>query len=97
MLAIPAAAVAYGVYRLIASYDENFQELSRAKEEVKRQMPKTGQYQAAHRVAQATGQARRVFEDTDLRGVPVWHVDYGNGSLHTLYHPPTSLHVPTFY
>lgn len=98
MLALPAAAIAYGVYRLIAGYDESVQAYDNATAAIQRQMPTTGRYQPAHRMAQATHAIpQRVLEDRDLRGVPVWHVDYGNGSLHTSYAPPSVTHVPTFY
>ncbi len=98
MLALPAAAVAYGVYRLMSTYDESLQELESAKQNIKRQMPITGQYQSPDKVAQSTGgKPRRILEDLDLRGVPIWHVDYGNGALHTSYAPPHVTHSPTFY
>lgn len=100
MLAIPAAAVAYGVYRLMNTYDSALTDLEDAKASIKRQVPHHGGiYHAPSKTALLSGHGvpRRVIEGVDLRGVPVWHVDYGAGSLTTMYTPPQTTHQPFVY
>ena len=91
MLFLPAAAAAVGLYALSTRYDKKVQELDTAIDEVNRAVPISNRYQDKSKTAFLEHrQPLRIIPDRDLRGVPMYHVDWGSGVRTREYHRPNT-------
>jgi len=92
MLLIPAAVLGYGIYNAASDFDEQKQELAQKVAEINKQIPVTRRYNSTADTWQiAMPQPTRIIPDVDLRGVPHFWVDYGNGALTREYSQPLYL------
>ena len=89
MLLIPAALLGVGTYHLATRYDSKVQQLDSKMEEINRRIPVSNRYDTSSKTAfLQQGQPLRVIPDTDLRGVPMYHVDWGSGARTRSYTTP---------
>lgn len=82
------ALIGGGVAKALDTHDK--QKKENTKQDLLMKFPDKGVYLSptVSRDLARTGVAYRIIPDVDLRGVPFWHIDYGNGSLARTYAPP---------
>ena len=92
MLLIPAGLIGVAGYYAAKQYDDVTQELKGKVAELNKQTPVVNRYESTRDNNFIEGkQPVRVIPDIDVRGVPVYRVDYGSGSLSTEYSQPVYL------
>lgn len=93
-LLLPVFAAGAGAVYAANNYEARKSKLEAKIRENERQRPVSGYYSTYNKVFNSQGKVvQRVYRDVDLRGVPVYMVDYGNGAMVRQYAPPDELFV----
>ena len=89
-LLLTAGAIGAGIMHFMMKQDDKARQLDEMIDEQQRFSPNSNQYADAATVSGLahSGHIVRSIPDRDLRGVPMYWLDYGGGSLVRSYAPP---------